>query len=68
MPRKGMERSIAACDKIETMLRTFIGTGANSSETIRATSWRSIKSYTTFGNTTGIGETVGRNIGICIEI
>lgn len=59
MPRKGMERSITACDKIEKMLRTFVGVGENRSETIRATSWRSFESYTTFGNTTGFGETVG---------
>lgn len=68
MPREGMERSITACDKIETMLRTFVGIGANSSETFRATSWWSFESYTAFRNTTGVGETVGRDTGICIKI
>lgn len=68
MPRKGMECSITACDKIETLLRTFAGIGESSSETIRATSRWPFESYTAFGNTTSIGETVGRNIGIRVEI
>lgn len=65
MSGQGVDSRSPTGDQIKALLRTLFGIGTDSAETIGAVSGRTIESHTTPRNTTGAGQTVGRDFRVC---